>query len=57
MVFSATFNNISVISWRSVLLVEKSGVPGENDQPVASHINVAHLALIAIGTHIGGDMH
>jgi hypothetical protein len=57
MVFSAAFNNISVISWRSVLLVEKSGVPGENDQPVASHINVAHLALIAIGTHIGGDMH
>jgi hypothetical protein len=24
MVFNATFNNISVISWRSVLLVEKS---------------------------------
>jgi len=30
MVSMATFNNISVISWRSVLLVEKSGVPGEN---------------------------
>jgi hypothetical protein len=30
MVFSATFNNISVISWRSVLLVEETGVPGEN---------------------------
>ena len=30
MVFNATFNNISVISWRSVLLVEKTGVPGEN---------------------------
>ena len=27
MVFNATFNNISAISWRSVLLVEKSGVP------------------------------
>ena len=27
MVFSATFNNISVISWRSVLLVEETGVP------------------------------
>jgi hypothetical protein len=25
MVFNATFNNISVISWRSVLLVEKTG--------------------------------
>jgi len=29
MVFNATFNKISVISWRSVLLVEKTGVPGE----------------------------
>ena len=37
MVFNATFNNISVISWRSVLLVEETGVPGENHQPVASH--------------------
>jgi hypothetical protein len=26
----ATFNNISVILWRSVLLVEENGVPGEN---------------------------
>jgi hypothetical protein len=30
MVFNATFNNISVISWQSVLLVEESGVPIEN---------------------------
>jgi len=37
MVFNATFNNISVISWRSVLLVEEIGVPGENHRPVASH--------------------
>jgi hypothetical protein len=36
MVFNATFNNISVISWWSVLLVEESGVPGENHQPAAS---------------------
>ena len=27
--FHATFNNIPVISWRSVLLVEETGVPGE----------------------------
>jgi hypothetical protein len=27
MVFNATFNNISVISWQSVLLVVKTGVP------------------------------
>jgi hypothetical protein len=30
MVFNATFNNISVISWRSVLLVEETGVSAEN---------------------------
>ena len=30
MVFNATFNNISVISWQSVLLVEETGVSGEN---------------------------
>jgi hypothetical protein len=29
MVFNATFNNISVISWQSVLLVEETGVLGE----------------------------
>ena len=37
MVFNATFNNISVISWRSVLLLEETGVPWENHRPVASH--------------------
>ena len=37
MVFNTTFNNISVISWRSVLLVEETRVPGENHRPVASH--------------------
>jgi len=37
MVFNATFNNISVISWRSILLVDETRVPGENHQPVASH--------------------
>jgi hypothetical protein len=37
MMLNATFNNISVISWQSVLLVEETGVPGENHRPVASH--------------------
>jgi len=37
MVFNATFNNISVISWRSVLLVEETGVPRENHRSAASH--------------------
>ena len=30
MVFNVTFNNISVISWRSVLLAEETGGPVEN---------------------------
>ena len=34
MVFNATFNNISVISWWSVLLMEETG---ENHRPVASN--------------------
>ena len=29
MVFNSAFDNISVISWSSVLLVEETGVPGE----------------------------
>jgi hypothetical protein len=35
MVFNATFNNISVISWQPVLVVEEAGVPGENHRPCA----------------------
>ena len=62
-VFNATFKNISIISWRSVLLMEEIGGPGENHWPVAilwqtlSH-NVVHLTLIEIRTHnISGDRH
>ena len=32
---NATFNNISAISWRSVLFVEETGVTEENHRPVA----------------------
>jgi len=35
--FNATFNNISAISWRPVLVVEEAGVPGENHLPWASN--------------------
>jgi len=37
MVFSATFYNISVISWRPVALLEETRVPGENNQPNAKN--------------------
>jgi len=48
MLFNATFNNISVISWWLVLLVEETGMPRENHRQVRhtlSH-NVVHLDLI-----------
>ena len=56
MVYNATFNNISVILWRSVLLVEETAGPRENHQPVASpwqtlSHNVKHLAQIEIRIH------
>ena len=55
-VFNVTFNNISAISWWSVLLVEETGGPGENNRTVVSHWpnlshNVVHLARIEIRTH------
>jgi len=37
MVFNTTFNNISGISWWSVLLVDETGVTEENHRPAASH--------------------
>ena len=37
MMFNATFINISTISLLSVLMVEQTGVPGENHRPVASY--------------------
>jgi hypothetical protein len=36
MVFNVTFTYISVISWRPVLLVEETGIPGENHRHAAS---------------------
>ena len=65
MVFSATVNNISAISWLSVLLVWKTGIPVENHQPVASHWQAfSHNVLSStsrlggIRTHnVGGDSH
>ena len=37
MVFASTFNNMSAISWWSVVLVEETGIPGENHLSAASH--------------------
>ena len=60
MVFNSTFNNISVISWRSVLLVEETRVPGENNWSAVSHRHLAWVGfklttLVVICTdRIGG---
>ena len=48
MVFNATFNNISVITWQSVLLMEETGVPEENHWPVASHWQTLHIMLYRV---------
>jgi hypothetical protein len=43
MVFNATFNNISVISWRSVLLVEDTEELGENHRSAQVNDNFFHI--------------
>ena len=65
MMFNATFNNISVISWQSVLLVEETRVPGENYRPVTSHWQTSsHKVVLSTprlsgirARNLSGDMH
>jgi len=61
MVFNATFNNISAISWRSVFLVEETGVSGVNYRPAASHWQTLSHNVVSsseIRTYnISGDRH
>jgi hypothetical protein len=40
MVFNATFNNISVISWWSALLVEETRVAGENHMQYYTQLKI-----------------
>ena len=52
MVFYATFNNISAISWRSVLLVEETRVPVENHRSVTSHWQIlSHNVVLSTPHH------
>ena len=52
---NATFNNISVISWQSVLLVEETRVPEENHRPATSHsqIEIVIYKLEALSAQLG----
>jgi len=50
-VFNDIFNTISVISWRSVLLVQKTGVPWENHRPVASHCQTLSHNIVSSTPH------
>jgi hypothetical protein len=54
MVFNATFNNISVISWLSVVLVEKTGVFGDNVTCHKSKMKCIKTNLIKSFLGIGG---
>jgi len=64
-VFNATFNNISAISWRSVLFVEETGVHGGNQRPATSHwqtlshnVVSSTPCLSGFRTHnVSGDRH
>ena len=65
--FNVTFNNISAISWRSVLLVEETGEPRENHRPAGScwqtllhnvvspWMGFEHTTLAMIGTDTIGS--
>ena len=47
MVFNATFNNITFISWRSVLLVEETGVPAEKHRPAENHWQTLSQSVVS----------
>ena len=68
MVFNATFNNIWVLSWRSVLFIEETGVPGKNHRPFPNHCQTwSHNVVSSTPRHergsnsqlvvIGTDLH
>ena len=62
MVLNATFNNISAVSWQSVILMVETGVPRENHRPAANRLrhnvesSTPRLSGIRIN-YVSGDRH
>ena len=54
MVFNTIFNNISVILWQLVLLVKKTGIPGESHRHVASHLQTLSHNVVSSTTRLRG---
>jgi hypothetical protein len=50
MMFNATFNNISAISWQSVLLLEEIEVPRENHRFAESYMTLWHHLVFIVAT-------
>ena len=51
MAFNATFDNISVVSWKSALLVEDIEVPGENHWSAAGYSQTLLHNLVSSTPH------
>jgi hypothetical protein len=49
-----TKNQTSVKSWRLVLLMEETGVPGENHRPVTSHWQTLSHIVVSSTPHLSG---
>ena len=54
MMFNATFNNITVLSWPSVLLEEETG---KNHQPAVNHCQALSDNVSSTTHNVSSNMH